>query len=151
MTWVTVQSHDIGDTFPGIYALEKTFGVGSANAICSWGQEQERVLRVAVWSFWDQSQERLQVVAALSGRGSQKLWRMLRVARATEGKCIILCGEDGCVRCARSIRVGEQKVATLAATSFPWAKAPSGSEHAGALACGVAFGQEAAASGARRR
>ena len=23
MTWVTVQSHDIGDTFPGIYALEK--------------------------------------------------------------------------------------------------------------------------------
>ena len=48
MTWVTVQSHDIGDTFPGIYALEKTFSVGSASAICSCGQEQERVIRVAV-------------------------------------------------------------------------------------------------------
>ena len=30
MTWVTVQSHDIGDTFLGIYALERTFGVGGA-------------------------------------------------------------------------------------------------------------------------
>jgi len=50
MTWVTVQSHDIGDTFPGIYALEKVFGVGRASAICFCRQEQERVVRVAVWS-----------------------------------------------------------------------------------------------------
>ena len=34
MTWVTLQSHDIGDTFVGIYALEKVFGVGRAGAIC---------------------------------------------------------------------------------------------------------------------
>ena len=34
MTWVTVQSHDIGDTFPGIYALERVFGVGRAGPIC---------------------------------------------------------------------------------------------------------------------
>ena len=27
MTWVTVQSHDIGTLFLGIYALEKVFGV----------------------------------------------------------------------------------------------------------------------------
>ena len=66
MTWVTVQSHDIGDTFSGIYALEKVFGVGSADAICAYDQKQERVVRVCVWAVWDQSQERLQVVAALS-------------------------------------------------------------------------------------
>jgi hypothetical protein len=30
MTWVTVRTNDIGDTFLGIYALERTFGVGGA-------------------------------------------------------------------------------------------------------------------------
>jgi hypothetical protein len=55
MTWVTLQSHDIGDTFAGIYALEKVFGVGRAGAICSYSQERERVVRVNVWSVWDQS------------------------------------------------------------------------------------------------
>ena len=109
MTWVTVQSHDIGDTFPGIYALEKTFSVGSASAICSCGQEQERVIRVAVWSFWDQSQERLQVVGALSGRGSQSFGGCFASAAPPKEKCIILCGECGCAKCDRSILVGEQK------------------------------------------
>ena len=61
MTWVTVQSHDIGDTFLGIYALEKVFGVGSADAICSRAQEKERIVRFVVSSFWNQSQERLQM------------------------------------------------------------------------------------------
>jgi len=50
MTWVTLQSHDIGDTFAGIYALERVFGVGRAGAICSYSQERERVVRVGVWS-----------------------------------------------------------------------------------------------------
>src|SRR5215831_10698842 len=64
------------------------------------------------------------------------------VGRATEGKCIILCGECGCAKCARSIRVGEQKSCDDCCNELSWAKAPCGGEHVGALACGVAFGEE---------
>src|SRR2546428_12570631 len=71
MTWVTVQTHDIGDTFLGIYALERAVGVGGPEAICRRVQGKRRVLGVVVWSFGNQSQERIQVAKALSGGGSQ--------------------------------------------------------------------------------
>src|SRR5437870_4944235 len=80
MTWVTVQSHDIGDTFLGIYALERIFGVGGAGAICSRLQGQRRVVRVVVSSVWDQSQDRLQMVETLSRRGSQSSGRCVAPA-----------------------------------------------------------------------
>src|SRR6267378_2504976 len=73
MTWVTVQTNDIGDTFLGIYALERSFGIGGASAICLRLQGKKGVVRVVVSWFWDQSQERLQMAQALSGEGSQGL------------------------------------------------------------------------------
>jgi hypothetical protein len=150
MTWVTVQSHDIGDTFPGIYALEKTFSVGSASAICSCGQEQERVIRVAVWSFWDQSQERLQVVGALSGRGSQSFGGCFASAAPPKENASFCVANAVAQSATGASSLGSKKVATIAATSFSRAEAASGGEHVGALACGVAFGEEAAAPGAAR-
>ena len=123
MTWVTVQSHDIGDTFPGIYALEKVFGVGSADAICSCSQERERVVCVDVWSVWDQSQEWLQVVAALSGRRSKSFGGYVRVGRITEGKCTILFGECGCVQLRQEHpRWGAKKLRRLLQKAFPRAR-----------------------------
>ena len=109
MTWVTVQSHDIGDTFPGIYALEKVFSVGSAGAICSCAQEQKRVVRVAVWSFWDQSQERLQVVAALSGWWSKSFGGCFASAAPPRENAPFCLANAVVQSCARSIRAGEQK------------------------------------------
>ena len=86
MTWVTVQSHDIGDTFSGIYALERVFGVGGADAICACDQKQERGVCVCVCAVWDQSQERLQVVAALSGRRSKGVGRSFASAASSRKK-----------------------------------------------------------------
>src|SRR6266536_565758 len=71
MTWVTVQTNDIGDTFLGIYALERSFGVGGAGAICLRVQGKKGVVRVVVSLVWDQPQERLQMAQALLCGGSQ--------------------------------------------------------------------------------
>src|SRR5205823_2349401 len=73
MTWVTIRTHDIGDTFLGIYALERVFVIGGADAICTRLQGKKGVLRFIVPSFWDQSQERLQMAQTLSAGGSQGL------------------------------------------------------------------------------
>ena len=94
MTWVTLQSHDIGDTFVGIYALEKVFGVGRAGAICprlrgksvSWLCRCLRVSRKSAyeglerygaggvqafrdWSHWpDYSQKGRRIESTLRGK-----------------------------------------------------------------------------------
>src|SRR5260370_38120710 len=74
MTWVTIQTHDIGDTFLGIYALERVFGIGGADAICPRLQGKKGVLRFIVPSFWDQSQAWLQMAQTLSAGGRAGRW-----------------------------------------------------------------------------
>ena len=69
---------NIGDTFAGIYPLEKVFGVGKSGRDCSYSQERERVVRVDVWSVCDQSQDWLQVAAALSPRRTQSFGGYVR-------------------------------------------------------------------------
>ncbi len=150
MTWVTVQSHDIGDTFLGIYALEKVFGVGGADAICSCGQEQERVVRVGVWSVWDQSQERLQVVAALSGRWSKSFGGWVATAASPRENARFLLADAFAQDAPGASALGSEKAAAAFAKSFFSSPTHSGGEHVGALAGGVAFSKEAASSGAAR-
>ena len=72
MTWVTVQSNDIGDTFWGIYALERSFGVGGADAIGPRLQGKKGIVQLVVSPFWGQSQERLQVAEAVSCWGYRR-------------------------------------------------------------------------------
>jgi hypothetical protein len=150
MTWVTVQSYDIGDTFPGIYALEKVFGVGSAGAICSCAQEQERVVRVGVWWFWNQSQERLQVVAALSSRRTKSFGECVAPAAPPRENAPFCLANAVAQTAPGASALGSKKVATAAQKSFPSSPARSGGEHLGALAGGAAFGEEAQAPGAAR-
>src|SRR6266567_178123 len=126
MTWVTVQSHDIGDTFPGIYALEKVFGVGSAGAICSCGQEQERVVRVGVWSFWNQSQERLQVVAALSSGRTKSFGECVAPAAPPRENAPFCLANAVAQTAPGASALGSNKVATAAQKSFPSSPARSG-------------------------
>ena len=148
MTWVTLQSHDIGDTFAGIYALEKVFGVGRAGAICSYSQERERVVRVDVWSVWDQSQDWLQVAAALSPRRTKSFGGCVASATSPrENAPYCLANAFACAAPGASA-LGSKKVATAVAKSFSSSPPPSGSEHVGALAGGVALGEEATATGA---
>ena len=150
MTWVTVQSHDIGDTFLGIYALEKVFGVGSAGAICSCAQEQERVVRVGVWSFWNQSQERLQMVAALSSWRTKSFGECVAPAAPPRENAPFYLANAVVQTAPGASALGSKKVATAAQKSFPPSPARSGGEHLGALAGGAAFGEEAQAPGAAR-
>ena len=150
MTWVTVQSHDIGDTFSGIYALERVFGVGGADAICACDQKQERGVCVCVCAVWDQSQERLQVVAALSGRRSKGVGRSFASTASSREKAAF--GVAGAVgqSAPSASELGSEKVAAAVAKGFSWKAAYPGGEHVGALACGVGFGEEAPAKGAAR-
>ncbi len=99
MTWVTVQTNDIGDTFLGIYALERSFGIGGASAICLRLQGKKGVVRVVVSWFWDQSQERLQMAQALSGEGSQGLG-----GRFVSGaKRVRVGAQRSCERCCKEL------------------------------------------------
>jgi hypothetical protein len=146
MTWVTVQSNDIGDTFWGIYALERSFGVGGAGAICFRLQGKKGVVRVVVSAVWDQSQERLQVDRALSARGSTG--HEGRFASAP-----LLC-KSASGFLARSFApstrstsaVGSKEAATGAAKNFSSSQAGSGGEHSGALAEAMQFGSQAQAA-----
>ena len=150
MTWVTVQSHDIGDTFLGIYALEKVFGVGSAGGICSCAQEQERAVRVGVWSFWNQSQERLQMVAALSSWRTKSFGGCVAPATPPRENAPFYLANAVVQTAPGASALGSKKIATAAEKSFPPSPARSGGEHLGALAGGAAFGEEAQAPGAAR-
>src|SRR5262252_1597094 len=150
MTWVTLQSHDIGDTFPGIYALEKVFGVGSAGAICSCCQEQERVVRVGVWSVWNQSQDRLQVVAALSGGRSQSFGGCFASTAPPRENAPFSLANALDQAASGTSALGSKEVATAAAKSFSWDPAHSGGKHASALDGRVAFGEEAQAASTTR-
>src|SRR5262252_1798891 len=115
MTWVTVQSHDIGDTFSGIYALESVFGVGGAGAICSGGEEQERTVRVGVWSVWDQSQDWLQVVAALSKRRSKSIGRCVASTASSMEKAPFGVAKSVGQTAPEAFAMGSKKVATAVA------------------------------------
>jgi hypothetical protein len=150
MTWVTVQSHDIGDTFLGIYALERVFGVGGAGAICSWSQWQRRVVRVGVSSFWDQSQDRLQVVEALFCRRSQSSGGCFATAPPPRENARLLLANAFAPSAPGASALGTQKIEATVGKSFSPSQAHSGREYSGALAFGVQFGEEAQATGASR-
>ena len=150
MTWVTVQSHDIGDTFSGIYALERVFGVGGADAICACDQKQERGVCVCVCAVWDQSQERLQVVAALWGRRSKGVGRSFASAASSREKAAFGVAASVGQSAPSASELGSKKVAAAVAKGFSWNAAHPGAEHVGALAGGVGFGEEAPAKGAAR-
>ena len=148
MTWVTVQSHDIGDTFSGIYALERVFSVGGADGICACDQKQERGVCVCVCAVWDQSQERLQVVAALSGRRSKGVGRSFASAASSREKAAFGVAASVGQSAPSASELGSKKVAAAVAKGFSWNAAHPGGEHVGALAGGVGFGEEAPAKGA---
>ena len=107
MTWVTVQSHDIGDTFSGIYALERVFGVGARMrfvlAIKSKSEAFASVCarfgisRKSGYKWWQRYRA-----------GGVKALAVVRVGRILEGKQRLVCG-IGWTKCAERIRVGEQK------------------------------------------
>ena len=148
MTWVTVRSHDIGDTLLGIYALEEVFGVGGADAICACDQKQGRGVCVGVRAVWDQSQERLQVVAALSGRRSKSVGRSFASAAWSREKAAFGVAESVGQTAPKASQLGSKKVAAAIAKAFSWKIAHPGSEHVGALAGGVGFGEETQATSA---
>jgi hypothetical protein len=143
-----VQSHDIGDTFLGIYALEKAFGARRAWAICSCRQEQERFVCVGVWSFRNQSQDRLQVAAALSGRRVKSFGGCVASAALPRENASFCLANTVAQSAAGAPALGSKKVAPAAAKSFSSSLLCSGGEHVGALAGGAAFGKEAQAKGA---
>ena len=129
MTWVTVQSHDIGDTFPGIYALEKVFGVG-ARVRLVLALRTRAIVRVVVWSFWDQSQERLQWWQRYRAGGVKALG--MRASAASRGKSIVLFGDAVGQSAPARPRWGAKKLRRLLKELSPAAR--SGGEHLGALA-----------------
>ena len=150
MTWVTVQSHDIGDTFLGHLCLGKSFRCrkrGCDLFLRSKARASRSRLCVLVW---DQSQERLQVVAALSS------WRIKGFGGSSrrprfEGKSSLFVAASifAKVRQAHP-RWGAKSCGGVLQKSFPWNAAHPGGEHLGALAGGAAFGEEAPATGAAR-
>src|SRR5471032_641062 len=134
MTWVTVPTNDIGDTFLGIYALERTFGVGGTAAVCSCLEGKGRVLHVVVSSIWDQSQERLQVVEALSGGGSQGIERRFASAPLLCKSASLFLARSFAPSPRSASALGPKEAASGAAKNISRNEARSGREHSGALA-----------------
>jgi hypothetical protein len=142
MTWVTVQSNDIGDTFPGIYALERSFGAGGADAIGPRLQGKKGIVQLVVWPFWDQSQERLQVAQAVSWWGSTGAGGPAASAwLLPKSVSLFLARTVG--KSARSASaMGSEKAAECPAKDFSRGKTCSGGKHFGALAEAKRFGAQ---------
>ena len=134
MTWVTVQTNDIGDTFLGIYALERVFGVGGAEAVCPRLQGKKGVLHVVVSSFWGQSQERLQVVEALSGGGSAGFEGCFASAPLLCKSASLFLARSFASSTRSASALGPKEAASGAAKNISWNEARSGSEHSGTMA-----------------
>ena len=134
MTWVTVQSNDIGDTFLGVYGLERSFSAGGADAICPRLQGRRAIVELVVSSVWDQPQDWVQVAEAVSHWGSTGAGGLVASAWLLP-KSVSLCLARTVDQSARSASaVGSEEAAEHPAKDLSWGKTCSGGEHFGALA-----------------